>query len=54
LEVVLTGKTAKREIGGTGRAAVRVDMIYEITPANKDDGSWKKWVRMTDLYEVSE
>lgn len=54
LEVVLTGRTAKREIGGTGRTTTRVDLIHEITPASKEDGSWKKWVRMNDLYKVAD
>lgn len=54
LEVILTGRTAKRELKGSGRAASRIDTIHEITPANKEDGSWTKWVRMSDLYEVEE
>jgi hypothetical protein len=29
-----------------------VDERFEITPLEKIDGTWKKWVRETDLYEI--
>ncbi len=54
IEVVLTGRTAKKEIKGRGRAATRLDIIHEIEPADKEQGSFKKWVRMEDLHEIME
>lgn len=58
LEVVLTGKKAERRIAPSGRARTsqkeKVFTLYEITPADKEDGSWKKWVKMSDLYEIVE
>lgn len=52
-EVVLTGRTAKREIKSSGRhSAPRIDILHEIKPADAEDGSWKKWVRKTELYKV--
>lgn len=60
-EVVLTGRRAEREIphkrtraGAGGRAVPRTDELVEITPEDKEDGSWKKFVRMTDLYKITE
>lgn len=55
LEVKLTGRQAKKESGGTGgrlRTAQKVLMIHEITPTDAETGSWKKWVKMTDLFEI--
>lgn len=55
-EVQLTGRTARKEgkapSGRTGRARQRIDILYEIEPTDKEDGSWKKWVRMNELYEI--
>jgi hypothetical protein len=54
-EVVLTGRRAEREVGGRGRRTEpRIDELVEITPADKEDGSWKKFVRMTDLYKITD
>lgn len=47
LEVKLTGRSAKKPLR-TGRE----DELHEICPADKENGSWKKWVRITELYEV--
>lgn len=55
-EVKLTGRTAKRAAGG--KASRRTpkttteQVVYEITPAEIENGSWKKWVRMAELYEI--
>lgn len=45
----------------TGRCASRtlpsgkVDVVYEITPVDKiENGGWRKWVRIGDLYTVNE
>lgn len=54
-EVVLTGRRAEREVGRkTSRSKPRVDELVEITPKDTEDGSWKKFVRMTDLYKITE
>lgn len=52
-EVVLTGRRAERELKAVGRrATTRIDELMEITPKDKEEGSWKKFVRMTDLYKI--
>lgn len=56
-EVRLTGRIAKKKSttkGGGRRREARtlIDTLYEIEPANDDDGSWKKWVRREELYEI--
>lgn len=57
-EVKLTGRQAekKTESKGSARrtASVKVDTMYEITPAGDGVATWKQWVRMTDLYEINE
>lgn len=45
-EVVLTGKRAERKL------RTKTDTLYEIKPADSENGTWTKWVRMTDLYEI--
>lgn len=53
IEVILTGRTAEREVGRkTKRTTPRIDLLVEIRPKDKGDGSWKKFVRMTDLYKI--
>lgn len=53
VEVVMTGRTAKKERRTTTRrTAAAPSVLYEITPANLESGSWKKWVKMSDLYEI--
>ena len=57
VEVVKTGRIAKREqapMRASRRAAPTPSVLHEITPADKESGSWKKWVRETDLYEIVE
>lgn len=54
IEVTLTGKTATRKIPARGRAPERADTLYEITPADKESGSWTKWVRKDELYIINE
>ena len=55
IEVKLTGRTANKELKATRRnqnpSAV---MLYEITPVDSMNGSWKKWVRMAELFEIKE
>lgn len=46
------------EVRKTGRVATRklrndkIDERVEITPVDQVNGIWKKWVRLTDLYEI--
>lgn len=47
-EVRLTGRHASRNCGRT------TEHIVEITPASIDDGTWKRWVRPTELYVISD
>lgn len=49
LEVVFTGRTAKRTLKND-----KIDIRFEIKPANSKEGSWKKWVKESDLYEIEE
>ena len=55
LEVKLTGREAKKELEARGRRSEpKVYVLHEITPADIEEGSWKKWVKITDLYEIGE
>ncbi len=47
LEVKLTSRKANRTLKNN-----KIDEIYEITPANSEQGTWKKWIRKPDLYEI--
>jgi len=47
-EVKLTGRTANRAVGS------KTQELVEITPANPDDGTWKKWTPMSALFKVKE
>jgi len=47
IEVVFTGRTAKRTLKND-----RIDERFEVKPSNAELGSWTKWVRITDLYEI--
>lgn len=55
-EVKLTGRIAEKSIPAIGRKKEekppRITHLYEITPVDPETGSWKKWVRMVDLYEI--
>jgi len=48
IEVKLTGRSAIRTLKNK-----KVDTRVEITPASSEEGSWKKWVRQLELYEIS-
>ncbi len=45
-EVKLTGRVAQRAVGN------KMQEVVEITPANIDDGSWKRWVPLSSLFKV--
>jgi len=47
-EVVLTGRTASKKLLKT------VDVLYEVKPIDGEQGSWKKWIRFTELYEIED
>jgi len=46
------------EVRKTGREATKklrndkIDIRFEITPVDKMQGIWTKWVRTVDLYEI--
>lgn len=48
IEVVLTNRTAVKQL------RTKKDVLYEIKPADPDQGNWRKWVRKTDLHEIIE
>lgn len=47
VEVRKTGRTAERKL-----KSGKVDHLLEVTPVNEHVGSWKKWVREEELFEV--
>ena len=47
VEVRQTGRTATRKLRNN-----KIDERVEITPVDKMQGIWTKWVRPTDLYEI--
>lgn len=54
-EVKLTGRSADRPLTQTRRNKDKgptVAQLFEITPVDPLNGSWKKWVRMTELFEI--
>jgi hypothetical protein len=48
-EVKLTGRTASKPL-----RSGKVDEVVEVTPVDTIVGTWKKWVRMAELFEVQE
>jgi hypothetical protein len=46
-EVKKTGRTSSKKLGSG-----KMDVLFEITPTDPMIGSWKKWVRDRDLYEI--
>lgn len=56
--VVKTGRKAKKDTEAltttTRRRTTTTDELYEITPFDKEEGSWKKWVRLNELYTIVE
>jgi hypothetical protein len=59
-EVVLTGRTAEKPLpaltsrGKNKGVEPRMSVLHEITPRDKESITWKKWVRLTDLFEIKE
>lgn len=55
--VVKTGRKAKKDTEALTTRRTRTttaDELYEITPFDKEEGSWKKWVRLNELYTIVE
>ncbi len=59
-EVRCTGRTADRQVTKTPRRTAgkepttSVTTLYEVTPTDQLNGSWKKWVRMAELFEIKQ
>ena len=53
-EVILTGRRAERELPARRGGGSRVSELIEIKPKDPEDGSWTKFVKMTDLYKIVE
>lgn len=56
-EVKMTGRTADKQLPATRRnksnsTEPSVTTLHEITPADPLNGSWKKWVRIVQLFEI--
>jgi len=59
MEVVKTGRIAVKDKAPKSNRSDRTptkqdDTLYEIQPADPEDGSWKKWVRNIDLFKIIE
>lgn len=53
VEVILTGRHATKNLNSR-RMSTRnnPDVLHEIKPKSADNGTWTKWVRMVELYEI--
>ena len=50
IEVKKTGREAEKGFpGGT-----RLMTVVEITPANESEGTWKRWVNPSTLFEIKD
>lgn len=47
-EVKLTGRVARRTAAG------KTQELVEVTPAFEDNGTWKKWIPRSALFEIQE
>lgn len=58
VEVKLTGRTASKQIEIVKRRPASRTMVeqtlHEITPSNSEDGSWKKWVVLEELFTIKD
>lgn len=48
-EVKLTGRTAARTMSAT-----KSQELVEVTPADEQNGTWKKWVPRSSLFEIKD
>lgn len=47
VEVKKTGRTAEKDMPANKKA-----VLFEITPADPDNGTWKKWVSDKSLFSI--
>ena len=52
LEVRLTGREASRN--KTRRGQAHTEVLIEVEPVDEHGPTWKKWVRLSELYEVAQ
>lgn len=57
-EVKKTGRKAVKDTKRATKRSVRSppdqDILLEVTPVDSENGSWKRWVKQADLYEIIE
>lgn len=56
-EVVKTGRKALKEKSPqkqnrSSRTPSQNDLLFEVKPAEPENGTWKRWVRLEDLYVI--
>lgn len=51
-EVKWTGRKASKKRERTYGIGLKI--LYEITPNDPENGTWKKWVEKEDLYKIEE
>ena len=54
-EVLCTGRTATRTADrktASGQKVKSINVLIEIKPADTEEGSWHKWVKKDELYEI--
>lgn len=49
VEVKKTGRVAHRKLRSS-----KIDVLVEITPVDEKTGTWKKWARPAELFEVGD
>ena len=49
IEVILTGRKAQKEL-----RSGKTDWVFEIQQSDSESASFKKWVRMKELFEIQE
>lgn len=53
VEVKTTGRTAEKELVGR-RHGNKVSILHEVTPLDQEQGSWKQWVNLEELFVIRE
>lgn len=48
IEVKKTGRSAEKPVPGGKQKMV----VVEVTPADDNDGTWKKWVNPSNLFQI--
>ena len=52
VEVMTTGRVARKE-KKTRRQQKEVE-LHEVTPVDQENGSWKDWVDLDELYKIED